>query len=400
MEIKLKDKLSSFEAQKIIDALRAGTVPMQYLDLLTAGREFWLDSIKEDLAFITQGASKVRFIAAYYGGGKTHFLNLVKREALLRNFAVAYVELNSRESPMDKFEIIFPKIMRGVVISNSENGLEAIFDHWISNFKIYSRREIETKLREIAPSMDFRAALRAYLEFAGLDSPEAKDYLSTILGWLCGNKLTPSFVIKTGIRNSISVANVSEILGSFLRFVRNCGFSGLLLLLDEAEAVTSLAQSKRRTEANQNIKKLLDNADNHMGFFILFATTPKFLDDPEVGAKSYPALWDRIKDVLDISMRYPNKRGLIIPLQPLKKNDLLRLGNIIVPIHELAYGWNGKNRLRTNAINQYADQFQKKSKERLVRTYIRGLVSLLDLVEQNEDFNVEKEIENIQFPET
>ena len=189
MNIDKDIQISSFEAQRLLDALRVGTVPNEHLELFPTGREYWLDAIKEDLSFIKQGASKVRFVSAYYGGGKTHFLNLIKREALNQNFIVSYVELHSREAPMDKFEIIFPKVMRGMVTSESEHGLESIFEYWINNFEIYERKEIETKLKELSPSMDFRAALRSYLEFSGLDSPEAKDNLLTILGWLGGNKL-------------------------------------------------------------------------------------------------------------------------------------------------------------------------------------------------------------------
>lgn len=398
--IKIEEQITIFEAQKILDALRTGTVPIQYLKLLTTGREFWIKAIKEDLSFITQGASKIRFISAHYGGGKTHFLNIIKNEALIQNFVVSYVELQSREAPMDKFEIIFPKVMRGMVTQNSEHGLESVFENWISNFDLYDRKEIENKLREVALSMDFRAALRSYLEFAGLDSPESKDHLMTILGWFCGNKLPSSFATKTGIRNAISITNVSEVLGSFLRFIKYIGFSGLLILLDEAEAVTSLAQSRRRNEANQNIRKLLDNADSHIGLYILFATTPKFLEDPKVGAKSYPALWERIKDVLNINMRYPNKRALIIPLQPLDKKDLLILANTVIACHGLAYGWNAKKSLSSNILDMYVEQFINNSSDKLPRTYIRGLVTLLDVAEQVEDLDIAGEIAKIQFSET
>lgn len=393
-------QISAFEAQRLLDALRVGTVPNEHLELFSIGREYWLEAIKEDLLFIKQGASKVRFVSAHYGGGKTHFLNLIKREALTQNFIVSYVELHSREAPMDKFEIIFPKVMRGMVTSASEHGLESIFEYWTNNFKIYERKEIETKLKELSPSMDFRSALRSYLEFSGLDSPESKENLLTILGWLGGNKLSTSFAVKTGIRNPISINNATEVLGSFLRFIRHSTFSGLLLLLDEAEAVTSLAQSKRRDEANQNIRKFLDNADSHTGLYILFATTPKFLEDPKFGAKSYPALWERIKDVLDINLRYPNKRGSIIPLLPLEKKDLVKLGNIIILIHGLAYTWEANKRMNTEVIKQYTEQFYKKSQENLVRTYIRGLISFLDIVEQNEELDILNEMENILFTET
>lgn len=170
--------------------------------------------------------------------------------------------------------------------------------------------------------------------------------------------------------------------------------------MDEAEAVTSLSQSTRRDEANQNIRKLLDNADSHKGLYILFATTPKFLEDPKFGAKSYPALWERIKDVLDINLRFPNKRGSIIPLLPLRKNDLVKLGNILVKIHGLAYGWEAEKRINQDAIKQYTEQFYKKSQEKLVRIYIRGLITFLDIAEENEDMDILNEMDNITFPDT
>src|SRR5208283_4180910 len=201
----VEQNLSKFEAEKILDALRVGTVPIQHLELLTAGREPWLEAIAEDLLFVSQGASKIRFIAAEYGGGKTHFLNLLKKKAFTQNFLVSYVELHSREAPMDKFEVIFPKVMRGIETSNSEYGLEALFDHWVRHFTVYERQAIDDRLKAISPSLDFRAALRTYLEYSDLDSPESKDYLLTVLGWLGGHKLRQYFAAKTGIRNSISI---------------------------------------------------------------------------------------------------------------------------------------------------------------------------------------------------
>ena len=109
MEMNPAEILSSFEAEKLLGALRTGTVPVHHLELATAGRQFWLEAFDEDLAFVSQGGSKIRFISAHYGGGKTHFLNRIKKKALGKNFLVSYVELNSREAPMDKFETIFPK---------------------------------------------------------------------------------------------------------------------------------------------------------------------------------------------------------------------------------------------------------------------------------------------------
>lgn len=395
-----QNTLTPFESEKILEALRKGVVPIHHLQRFSVGRNFWLDSIKSDLDFVRQGASKVRFLSAPYGGGKTHFLSLVKEEALKNRYVVSYVELHSREAPMDRFEIIFPKIMRGIVVSEDNKGLEHIFETWVNSFHFYSQDEIEKNLREIASSLDFRAALRSYLDFAGTKSPDHQEYMRAILGWLGGSKLPSQLVVRTGIRNTISISNVSEIMGSFLQFIRSIGFAGLLLLLDEAEVVTSLTQSRKRAEANQNIRKMLDNADNYLGLYIIFATTPQFMEDPIRGARSYPALWERIKDVINLNLQRVNRRSIIIRLFPLGEKELQKLAERIIETHGKAYSWEAGKQFSEKAKDSYVQSFRQRSKQKLARHFIRVLVALLDTLEQmGDEIHLEKEIQNLTFEE-
>lgn len=390
-------KLSPIDAQKILNSLQIGVVPNDNLDLLTVGRDFWLNAVKEDLNFIKVGSSKIRFVSANYGGGKTHFSMLVKQMALLENYLVSYVELNSRESPMDKFEVIFPKLMKGIVSPDNEQGLEYIFSNWYSKFNLYENIEIENVLRDLAPSLDFRAALRSYLEHASISTPESRELILSILGWIGGNKMNTRFSNITGIRNAITVANVSEIFGSFLRFIRYNGYNGLVVLLDEAEAVTSLSQSTRRNEANQNIRKLLDNADNHQGLYILFLTTPKFFDDPVKGAQSYTALWERIRSVVDINPKFQNKRSIIIPLIALEKPDLIKLSNTIIALHGLAYKWESYKSINDKLLKMFISKFLSETHESTTRLFIRELIQILDLAEQPLEMSLLEIIENLDF---
>jgi len=395
-----QNTLTPFESEKILEALRKGVVPIHHLQRFSVGRNFWLDSIKSDLDFVRQGASKVRFLSAPYGGGKTHFLSLVKEEALKNRYVVSYVELHSREAPMDRFEIIFPKIMRGIVVSEDNKGLEYIFETWVNSFHFYSQDEIEKNLREIASSLDFRAALRSYLDFAGTKSPDHQEYMRAILGWLGGSKLPSQLVVKTGIRNPISISNVSEIMGSFLQFIRSIGFAGLLLLLDETEVVTSLTQSRKRAEANQNIRKILDNADNYLGLYIIFATTPRFMEDPTKGARSYPALWERIKDVINLNLQRLNRRSIIIPLFSLGEKELKKLAEKIIEIHGKAYNWEASKQFSEKDKDSYVQLFQQRSKQKLARHFIRVLVALLDSLEQmGDEIDLDKEIQDLNFEE-
>jgi len=99
-------QLDPITAERIIEAFRQGAVPTEHLQLFCLGRERWLQSVRKDLDFVAKGGSKVRFLLAPYGGGKTHFLMLAKEIAASTNFLFSYVELNSREAPFDRFEII------------------------------------------------------------------------------------------------------------------------------------------------------------------------------------------------------------------------------------------------------------------------------------------------------
>ncbi|TET74794.1 MAG: hypothetical protein E3J56_01760, partial [Candidatus Aminicenantes bacterium] len=89
-----------FEAEQVLGSLRQGTVPKKHASKLIIGRTFWLDALREDMDFVASGASKIRFLSAPYGGGKSHFLSVIEKIAIEKNFLVANVELHSREAPL------------------------------------------------------------------------------------------------------------------------------------------------------------------------------------------------------------------------------------------------------------------------------------------------------------
>ena len=376
--------LSLIDAEATVESLRQGTASSRNVESLSVGRERFLRSVRRDLDFVAQGGSKVRFLCAPWGGGKTHFLLLVKADISDRRLLSSFVELNAREAPFDKFEVIFSKMMRSIACPDGR-GLDSLFLEWARNFPYYTSSEIETRLGEISPSIDFRAALRACLQYANTDSPDHRMMLLAVISWLQGNPVTSELSRATGIRSKITIANVNEILGSFLEFIRASGYSGLAVLLDEAEAITSLSQSRRRDEANQNIRKLLDNADDHHGLYVLMSTTPQFLDDPVKGAKSYPALWSRIGDVGSGTAVGMSSHSPVMMLPALDRDALMTLGTLIVAVHSRAYGWKGSEYCDRQSLEGYTSLFLEQPDSRKVRAFVRGLVQILDLAEEGGD---------------
>ena len=350
------------------------------------GRQFWVDALTEDLDFVAKGASKIRFLSAAYGGGKTHFLSSIEDVAIEKSFVVANIELHSREAPLDRFEVVFPKIMRSLKCASGTDALQQVFRRWLDSASLYDRSNIDRELRTVSPSFDFQAALRAFVERADSDRSEDEEIVQAVLGWLCGDPLSSLLRQHTRIRNRISITNVSEIFGSFLNLVHRSGFRGAAVFLDEAQAVTSLTQSRRRDEANQNIRKLLDNADRYQGLLIVFSTTPTFLDDPERGARSYPALWDRIRTVIKVPRGMkPNKRTLIIELDPPGKRELKKMAASVVSLHSKAYDWQGEVALPESVVNELVDRYMKSSSVVVYRPFLRTVIALLDAAEQGAD---------------
>lgn len=375
-----------FDAERIVDAQRAGAVPPLGLSELCIGREDWLESVRHDLNFVSRGASKVRLVSAPWGGGKTHFLLMVKEEAIKMGFAVSHIELHSREAPFDRFEIVFPRLIRDVIFPRGDN-LESVLDNWASSFPFYSAEDIARELRKVSPSLDFRAALRACLLHANGDLVTHRSILRDVAGWLGGDNLSLDLK-RYGVYNPLKITNVGEMVGAFLKFIVQQGYKGMVVMLDEAEAITSLTQSKKRNEANQNIRKLLDNADENIGLYVMFATTPTFLNDPKRGARSYPALWSRIQNVFTPEMESVNTRSTIIPLKPLDENQFRVLAKKIMNIHSAAYSWQADNYISGQSVDVMIAKVTKQPEVLTIRMFIRTLVNLLDQVEHTKKANL------------
>lgn len=390
-------EVSQVEARSILEALKRGGVPIEKAQYLAVGRGEWLSSVREDLNFIATGGAKPRLIVAPYGGGKTHFLSLISNIALKENFVVSYVELQSREAPFDRFETIFGKIMRQVRTCDGQ-GIQYIFDKWANTFPYYSVQEIENALSTISRSIDFRRALRSYLDLSTISSPDSLKRRQDIITWLFGDPLPAPIMKEIGIRNRVTIANVSEIMTSFLGLLRSAKYSGLVLLLDEAEAITSLSQSQKREGANQNLRKLLDNTDDNHGLYIIFATTPKFLEDPIHGARSYPALWDRIRTLMILPKGLASKRSMLMVLEPLNEGNLIELAKKVVSIHAIAWCWEAEKVVSEAITVDYVKQYKKNNPTGPVRPFLRTLIDILDIMQQSDgSFDIRSTIPELSF---
>lgn len=362
-----KSPLSKEQAFRIISALRKGTPPQEGVSLYSVGREELLSYFKDKLVEIQKyRVSDVKFVSADWGHGKSHFLDLVRNLALEQNFVVSKVELHSREVPFDQLPTVIQRIMANIsTLKERENGLEALLDDWSVRNKSKNEQELFKSLKDIGIYPDMRMKLVQYQRHYNREvGPEYQQCLQ-VLKWFEG-KETKSRTFK----------DVREYLHSFVLLVSSLGYSGFVVMLDEAEAITSLSRISRRDLANENIRQIIDNDQDTQCFFFVFASTPTFLSgEDERGAQSYSALWRRIRDALP-EFRQDSRQKVIVDLPRLTEEEFLKLARKIKAIYEVAKS-QSLTMVNDNHLRGLAHYVRARSDQR-VGTMVRSTVAILD----------------------
>uniref|UniRef100_A0A7V4TWW1 ATP-binding protein n=1 Tax=Candidatus Caldatribacterium saccharofermentans TaxID=1454753 RepID=A0A7V4TWW1_9BACT len=347
--------LDSGVARRIIETVGTHGVPPEYgFQYFTAGLDPYLSVIeKEYLAsFIREGGSAFKMVIGAYGGGKTHFLYCIRDLAWKHNFVVSYVRLSPTESPFHSLDRVYGAIVKGLTIplspeellSGYERGIKSFLRSWFSirQQDLKSKgffgddlheeflREIEQI--EIVESLSFaravKGALRCLLE-------GRSEGFECICQWLNGEPYDRKTHGHYGIFQRIDRTTAFSMIRSLVQWIRQVGYSGLVILLDEAEQTPSLS-TRQKGEHLSNLREIIDEC-GHTGFqgvFILYAVPDEnFL---EGRTQVYEALRQRLGTVFNTL----NPTGVKINLEelPLQGVELLmEIGENLKRIYELAY---------------------------------------------------------------
>jgi len=352
------------QANRIISALRKGTPPEGATELFSVGRgklcSYFDNKLKEVKEY---GISDVKFVSADWGQGKSHFLDLLRDIALKHNFVVSKVDLRSQSLPFDQLPLVIQGIMTKIVTPKvRENGLEALLDEWCESNKSNTDEEVFLSLKNLGIFPDMRLKLIEYFRHY-----HGREYqgCSQVLRWFEG-KETKSKTFK----------DIGEYIRSLVVLIRSLGYSGFVVMLDEAEAITSLSRISRRDLANENIRQIIDNDSNTEGFYFIFASTPTFLSgEDERGAQSYPALWRRISDPLP-NFRIDSPEKVIVELPKLTAEEFFQISQKIKKIYEKSIGKEFKN-VTDNDLRALAEYVRRRTDQR-VGTMVRSTVAILD----------------------
>ena len=294
--------------------------------------------------FIPLGGSKIKFATGRPGCGKTHFARLMLAQARALGYLTA--SFSARTVWLHDFREIYLNILEQCGIERvlrdcadqitRELGYDPaqigegqkLMDYLSERGEgdAISKGEIRNALRRFFtrnPMLDSCFAACCSLLTGDLLGhptlePASRDL---ILAFMNGDKSVRLAQLRAlGLSpTSVTRYNARHLLRSLAEVVHLGGHPGLLIVIDDMEALLNRAQSEairytklRREDTYESIRQLIDDIDSMHYVMFLMCFDRALMDDESYGMKSYQALWMRIQSEV-VSTRF-NRFADIIDL--------------------------------------------------------------------------------------
>ena len=396
---------------EIIDALRRGTVPKNGLDALAVGVERFQPTLEEELDAVSVGRGFFKAVRGEYGAGKTFFGRWLQEKARSRQFATSEVQISETETPLHRMETVYRRLVERIATADSgEGALRGIIDGWFYALEqdvladggvdaldadaLLARTEalMEARLAsvtKVAPA--FSATIRAYRRALQAEDHALADGL---IAWLSGQPNVAAGIRRAaGVKGDIDHFGAANFLAGLLLILRDSGFPGLLLVLDEVETLQRMRADTREKGLNA-LRQWIDEIDagRFPGLYLLITGTPAFFDGPQ-GAQRLAPLAQRLHTDFMTEARFDNPRAVQIRLPGFNLDLLSEVGRKVRDI--FVDGCREPERIRQQVDDAYIATLAQAVTGNLggrvgvaPRLFLKKLVGdVLDRVEQYPDFD-------------
>lgn len=302
-------KIRAKERDAIIQSLKSGVTPKVGIQHIQVGRVHELKAMIQDIERITDGGSAFRLIIGEYGSGKTFFLSVVRAIALERKLVTVNADLSPDRrihASAGQARNLYSELMRNMSTRNKPDGnaLTSVVEKFITEARMEADNtgksannvihEKLASLTELVGGYDFAKVIEAYWTGHETDNETLK---ANAIKWLRAEYSTKTDARNDlGVRTIISDTSFYDSLKLMSLFVRQAGYQGLLVNLDEMVNLYKLNNTTARTSNYEQILRIvndcLQGTAEHLGF--LLGGTPEFLLDPRKGLYSYEALQSRL----------------------------------------------------------------------------------------------------------
>lgn len=400
------------ERDVIIQALRAGVVPRLGLHHIQVGRGREIEEMVEDVRRISDSGSSIRLIIGEYGSGKTFFVNLVRLVALEKGLVAMSADLapdRRLHATGGQARALFAELTRNMATRTKSDGgaLPSIVERFISqavkeaehgDVSAIIHRKL-SHLEELVGGYEFATVIARYWEGHENGNETLK---SAALRWLRAEFATRTDARSAlGVRTFIDDASFYDHLKLYSAFVRQAGYSGLLVCLDEMVNLYKLSNSQARKANYEQILRILNDvlqgSASHVGF--LLGGTPEFLFDTRRGLYSYEALQSRLSVNTFAGGGHVDLSGPVIQLQNLTPENLYVLLANIRRVFQAA------EETRVSLPDEALQAFMVHCSQRVGDAYFRtprntvtAFVNLLSVLEQNPEAQWQELLDVVDLP--
>lgn len=397
--------LSKDTAQNICKALRSGTVPNSGLEHYAVGLDAQMKELRDNMDYVGRGHSEFKFIRGAYGSGKTFLCSLAAADAVQKGFVVSKVVISNADTPLYKLEEVYRKLCSGLTVRSSSGAFAQIIDSWLYQLgdQVVDLDGISDDSPEFFDAVDRRVDqfLQKVSEKAGSFASCLKTYhrlqadgkyqeAQSLLDWLGGNSHVSYEVKKLAyIKGNLERNDALEFMAALLELIKQAGYRGLVLVLDEVE--TNLRQrGPERKKGLEILRQLVDAAgDNKMpGLYLLVTGTPDFFESPK-GVSEEPALDGRIK----VDFEDGKPENLRRPQIQLPKFDETRLKLVAKKVREI-FPADHPNRVQEKVDDQFVEQLVDHFTDAFggrvsvtPRVFLREFIDVMDVVDQHPDYD-------------
>ncbi len=403
--------ISRERGREIIAALRKGTVPQRGLDFLAVGLDRFESVISHELAEVAQGGAMFKAVRGDYGCGKTFFGRWLQEHAKKNGFAAAEVQISETETPLHRLETLYRRAMEQLSTADCFLGaFRSILDGWFYGLeedvlaegtvdpsdaaRLAQRADelLEQRLAEITRATpQFAAALRTYRAAQRRSDHAAAEGLA---GWLAGQPhVAASIKREAGVKGEVDHFAALSFLRGLLLILKDSGYSGLVLVLDEIETLQRVRGDVREKGLNA-LRQLIDDIDGGRfpNLYLLATGTPAFFDGPQ-GAQRLEPLAQRLHVDFQTDPRFDNPRAVQLRLAAF---DHARLVEVGVKVRDLfVKDCSSPERVKVRADDAYIESLARAVAGKLggkvgiaPRLFLKKLVAdVLDRIDQFDDFD-------------
>ena len=378
--------MTDFENRHMIEALRSGVPSRAVGKFFSSSRKEIMDKAAALIAESADGVSNSMVIKGKYGEGKTHFLNSVFSMAQEKNMVVSFVALG-KETPANKIDILYKRVLEQTYLpGESEPGIPSLFTFLSSGSDkanemfLYALNKLDTNR--------LYYVLKAFLASEGSNDDDV-DVLEADLQGSFASVAAIRTLYSRYCREKVSFNNkfvVREHTSDYFAFMSHLfkvmGYSGWVILFDEAELIGRFAR-KSRMSAYSTISQFLFPPSSFDSVSSIFAFSSSYTEEV-IGEKDdfgYLDLMEGDEDSKGVIRKVLDRIVEAEELRALTEDELTYSLKTIVDIYSKAYG------------KDYSGHAEKvietaSSSGYLLRTKIRAAIEALDQISQYGDEGV------------